>query len=151
MTRDERILGKIVLIIIGLLIIGYIFMVSIRMNMVKQPEGEYIRLEDAMILAEALDEELGKNEVREEDAGGIYAAWKESLETDKESSLTYGQFTEWLESVDPSGEGQAGKAKPEEREADLEEREGERAAIEELKREYKKKYQKEFRDRKSVV
>ena len=49
MTRDERILGKIVLIIIGLLIIGYIFMVSIRMNMVKQPEGEYIRLEDAMI------------------------------------------------------------------------------------------------------
>lgn len=145
MTRDERILGKIVLIIIGLLIIGYIFMVSIRMNMVKQPEGEYIRLEDAMILAEALDEELGKNEVREEDAGGIYAAWKESLETDKESSLTYGQFTEWLESVAPSGEGQADKAKPEEGEADLEEREGERAAIEELKREYKKKYQKEFR------
>ena len=83
MTRDERILGKIVLIIIGLLIIGYIFMVSIRMNMVKQPEGEYIRLEDAMILAEALDEELGKNEVREEDAGGIYAGWKAWLLPEK--------------------------------------------------------------------
>ncbi len=141
MSKDERILGKIALIVIGLLLIGYIFAVSIRMNMIEQPEGEYIRLQDAMILAEALDEELRK----EGGSGSGYSEWQGMLETDRESSLTYGQFAGWLDDVMPSRDGSGEEGELTLGEEGLNEREGQKTAIEELRKEYKKKYQKEFR------
>ncbi len=46
MDDKSRMKVKMWLIVIGVAIIGYIFAVSIRMNMVKQPQGEYMRLQD---------------------------------------------------------------------------------------------------------
>ncbi len=140
MNKNERILWKTALIIIGLFTIGYIFAVSIRMNMVEQPEGKYIRLQDAVVLAEALDEELNK----QGDERGGYEAWREILETDKESCLTYGQFAGWMEGVAPSGDQQADTGESPEGEPDSGERKEQREFIEELRKEYRKKYQDEF-------
>ena len=64
MDDKSRMKVKMWLIVIGVAIIGYIFAVSIRMNMVKQPQGEYMRLQDGMILAEALKEETEENYVK---------------------------------------------------------------------------------------
>lgn len=56
MGEKERLFGKLLLILAGMLLIGYILSVSIRMNRVEQPGGDYVRLQDALILAEALEE-----------------------------------------------------------------------------------------------
>lgn len=139
MKENSRILAKILLIVAGCLIIGYIFAVSIRMNMVKQPEGQYIRLQDAMILAEAMEEELG--EIK--GANG-YDGWQELLKTDGESVLTYGQFSDWLDGIffylEETTEEESGGAGF----SILKEREGMREAIEELRREYHRKYREDF-------
>ena len=94
MKKNNEILAKILLTVTGCFIIGYIFAVSIRMNMVKQPEGRYIRVQDAMILAEAMGEEA-------EGANGMggYDDWQELWKEDGESVLTYGQFTGWLDEM----------------------------------------------------
>ena len=140
MNRNDRILVKILLIIIGMLIIGYIFAVSIRMKMVKQPEGRYIRLQDAMILAEALDEEWTKESA--DDDG--YAGWREALAADKESMLTYGQFAGWMDRMMLSVEEQTEGEEETAGDTDREEKESQRVVMDELQREYGKKYQKEF-------
>lgn len=84
MGKSGRLLAKTILAIVGILIIGYILAVSIRMNMIKQPEGEYIRLQDALILTEALDGEY-REDSRYIDLEGL-------LQSDGEALLTYGQL-----------------------------------------------------------
>lgn len=137
MKKNNEILAKILLTVTGCFIIGYIFAVSIRMNMVKQPEGRYIRVQDAMILAEAMGEEA-------EGANGMggYDDWQELWKEDGESVLTYGQFTGWLDEMilDVEDGGGGGDGLPV-----SEEREGMREAIEELRGEYEEKYRADFR------
>lgn len=141
MSKKNRIIAKILLIIIGILVIGYIFAVSIRMKMVKQPEGEYIRLQDALILAEALEEEV--------DGGYGYGEWQMLLENDREDILTGGQLEEWMDGLMPrleerlDGEEISGEDAGRDS-SDLEELEERRAAIEELQKEYRRKYKAEF-------
>lgn len=127
MKENSRILAKILLTMAGCLMIGYIFVVSIRMNMVRQPEGGYIRLQDALILAEAMEEGLEEGE-----KSASYDGWLELLETDRESVLTYGQFSGWLDGMLLYLEEGMG------------EEEGRREAVEELYKEYQKKYRKDF-------
>lgn len=91
MGKSSRLLLKTILAIIGILIIGYILAVSIRMNMVKQPEGEYIRLQDALILTEALDEAFTKS--------SQYIDLEALLGNDRESLLTYGQLLALTDSI----------------------------------------------------
>lgn len=91
MGKSSRLLLKTILAIIGILIIGYILAVSIRMNMVKQPEGEYIRLQDALILTEALDEAFSKS--------SQYIDLEALLDNDRESLLTYGQLLALTDSI----------------------------------------------------
>ena len=137
MKKNNEILAKILLTVTGCFIIGYIFAVSIRMNMVKQPEGRYIRVQDAMILAEAMGEEAeGAN------GTGGYDDWQELWKEDGESVLTYGQFTGWLDGMilDVEDGGGGGDGLPV-----SEEREGMREAIEELREEYEEKYRADFR------
>lgn len=122
MRENDRIAAKILLIVAGCFIIGYIFVISIRMNMIKQPEGQYIRLQDALILAEAMDEEIA-GEGEEADRG--YGGWEERLEIDRDSVLTYDMFSGWLDGM-------------------LSVSEGNRETIEELQREYQKKYKGDF-------
>ena len=101
MDDKSRMKVKMWLIVIGVAIIGYIFAVSIRMNMVKQPQGEYMRLQDGMILAEALKEETEENYGENKDVKGNeeYIEWKQLLKEDGERILTFGQFGRWLETV----------------------------------------------------
>ena len=101
MSRNGRLVIKLLLILAGMLIIGYILTVSIRMNRVPQPEGNYIRLRDVMILTEALDE----NFTAVYDGDERYTGWKESLEADGEALLTYGQFLDWMDMVSAQTEG----------------------------------------------
>lgn len=93
MSRNNRLLLKLLLIILGMFIIGYILIVSVRMNMVKQPEGNTVRLQDVLILIQALDENF--NDTYKADAN--YLKWQELLAADKESALTYSQFTELMD------------------------------------------------------
>lgn len=136
MKENSRMFAKILLIVAGCFVIGYIFAVSIRMNMIKQPEGRYIRTQDAMILAEAMEEELGGTR----GANG-YDGWQELLEADRESILTYGQFSRWLDSMmdnrEEAAEGESGGA-------GLQGSEERREDIEELRREYDRKYRDDF-------
>lgn len=139
MSENNRILVKILLTLAGCFIIGYIFAVSIRMNMVRQPEGGYIRLQDALILAEAMEEGLEGGKGTE-----LYESWRDLLETDSESNLTYGQFSGWLdgmvlyleERMEEEGGGEAFFFS--------EEKEGRKEAVGELRREYQKKYRQDF-------
>lgn len=91
MSKSSRLFIKIILILIGMLIIGYILSVSIRQNMMKQPEGSYMRLQDALLLTGAV-----RAENREESR--YIELWK-SLQEDKESLLTYGQFMELMDII----------------------------------------------------
>lgn len=161
MSEKSRIWIKMCLTVIGVAVIGYIFAVSIRINMVKQPEGEYMRLQDGMILAGALDEgmeekyggkegrvESGEGEGNEnfgEDEGkGRYIEWQGMLEEDGESYITYGQFNEWLEAEIFRMEDMAGK---EDGPGSGAAREGNEEKIENIKnlqKEYKKRYRPEF-------
>ena len=93
MGKNERLFLKTMLILAGMLIIGYILAISIRMNRIPQPEGEYIRLQDAVILTEFLEEDFDAVYGSDE----RYIGWKETLEADRDSLLTYGQFSEWLD------------------------------------------------------
>lgn len=101
-----------------MIIIGYILAVSITKNRIKQPGGDYIRLQDALILTESADDGEGKT-------AEIPALW-EQLAADKESILTYGQFVQlWEQMTADWSEAQA-------------------AETEELQKEYRKKYKEEF-------
>lgn len=139
MRGNNRILVKILLTLAGCFIIGYIFAVSIRMNMVRQPEGGYIRLQDALILAEAMEEGLEEGKGTE-----LYESWRDLLEADSESNLTYGQFSGWLdgmvlyleERMEEEGGGEGFLFS--------EEKEGRKEAVGELRREYQKKYRQDF-------
>lgn len=91
MSKSSRLFIKIILILIGMLIIGYILSVSIRQNIMKQPEGSYMRLQDALLLTGAV-----RAENREESR--YIELWK-SLQEDKESLLTYGQFMELMDII----------------------------------------------------
>lgn len=84
MGKSGRLAAKMILIIIGIFIIGYILTVSIRMNMIKQPEGEYIRLQDALILTEALNEQFREN--------NTYMELNAQIESDRKSLLTFEQL-----------------------------------------------------------
>lgn len=84
MGKSGRLAAKMILIIIGIFIIGYILTVSIRMNMIKQPEGEYIRLQDALILTEALNEQYREN--------NTYMELNARMESDRKSLLTFEQL-----------------------------------------------------------
>ena len=91
--REEKMFLKLLFILAGMLVIGYILAVSIRMNRIRQPEGNYIRLQDVLILTQALD---GKFEANY-GSDGRYAVWQEALAVDGESKLTYGQFLDWAD------------------------------------------------------
>ncbi len=134
MDDKSRMKVKMWLIVIGVAIIGYIFAVSIRMNMVKQPQGEYMRLQDGMILAEALKEETEENYGKNKNIKGneVYIEWKQLLKEDGEKILTFGQFGQWLE-----------------RELSFmedvwEEKQGQLETIKNLQKEYEKRYKPEF-------
>ncbi len=101
MGRNGRLVIKLLLILVGMLIIGYILAVSIRMKRVLQPEGNYIRLQDVMILTQALEENFAEVYGSDE----RYMGWKESLEADGEALLTYGQFLDWTDMVSAQTEG----------------------------------------------
>lgn len=73
MSKSGRMLMKLLLIIIGFIVIGYIFAVSFRIGKREQPEGEYISVQDAQILMEALLE-------------------KNAEHTEGTANLTYGEF-----------------------------------------------------------
>lgn len=134
MDDKSRMKVKMWLIVIGVAIIGYIFAVSIRMNMVKQPQGEYMRLQDGMILAEALKEETEENYGENKDVKGNeeYIEWKQLLKEDGERILTFGQFGRWLERELSFMEDV------------LEERQGQLETIKNLQKEYEKRYKPEF-------
>ena len=134
MDDKSRMKVKMWLIVIGVAIIGYIFAVSIRMNMVKQPQGEYMRLQDGMILAEALKEETEENYGENKDVKGNeeYIEWKRLLKEDGERILTFGQFGRWLERELSFMEDV------------LEERQGQLETIKNLQKEYEKRYKPEF-------
>lgn len=91
MSKSSRLFIKIILILIGMLIIGYILSISIRQNMMKQPEGSYMRLQDALLLTGAVREES-----REESR--YIELWK-LLQEDKENLLTYRQFMELVDII----------------------------------------------------
>ena len=132
MSRNGRLIAKIILIILGVLIIGYILTVSIRMNMVKQPEGTYIRLQDALILGEAFQETAG------EDAR--YMELEQALEGNGEALLTYRQLLDLLAVMTGQQEGQEQPQNPEA--AEMTERPKE--TVETIKREYKRKYKEDY-------
>lgn len=139
MSENNRILIKILLTLAGCFIIGYIFAVSIRMNMVRQPEGGYIRLQDALILAEAMEEGLEEGKGTE-----LYESWQKLLETDSESNLTYGQFSGWLDGMILYLGERTEEEDGEERFLFSGEKEGREEAVGELRREYQKKYRQDF-------
>lgn len=140
MSKENRMIAKILLIAVGVLIIGYILAVSIRMNAIKQPEGSYIRLQDAMILGEALEEEFDKEK---KDSSG-YGEWTKLLEADKESILTYGQFMDWMARMASYLEEGQDKAASDGENRILEEEGSRQAVIADLQKEYKRKYKEEF-------
>ena len=84
MNKNSRLFFKVLFTMIGLLIIVYILTVSIRMNMIKQPEGEYIRVQDALILTEALDVKYTKED--------IFLDLQNETDKDRDIQLTYNQF-----------------------------------------------------------
>lgn len=139
MNEKSRIWIKIWLTLIGVAVIGYIFAVSIRRNMVKQPEGEYMRMQDGMILAEALDEgveeEFGKR------GESVYINWQGLLDEDGERLLAYGQFNEWLEGEVSRLEEMAQTEDVAKSMSNWEER---IENIRNLQRGYKKRYRQEF-------
>lgn len=92
MSIKERLWAKLLLIVSGLLIIGYIFFVSIRTDRRSQPEGEPVRLQDVLILTEALDESYGREEP--------YLELNKALEANGESYVTYRQFQRLSELLD---------------------------------------------------
>lgn len=104
MSKNSRLLTKVILILLGIFIIGYILIVSIRMNMVKQPEGIYIRLQDAMILTQALDESF--SDTYQSDTR--YLQWQKELAADGESLLRYEQFLEMMEMLAQNNANTAG-------------------------------------------
>ncbi len=93
MSRESRLMLKVILILLGMFLIGYILMVSFRMNQMKQPEGMYLRLQDALILTENLDE----NFIDTYGTDARYLQWQEELKADKESIFRYGQFLELMD------------------------------------------------------
>lgn len=98
MNRNDRLFVKLLLILVGMLIIGYILAVSIRMNSIKQPEGNYVRLQDVVILTQALDESFVA--VYRDDER--YIEWGNALNADRESMMTYKQFLDWMDMVGAS-------------------------------------------------
>lgn len=88
MSKNSRLFFKVLLSVIGLIIILYIFAVSIRMNQIKQLEGEYIRLQDALILTQALDESYLSD--------SVYMELQQVINTNKDVSMTYEQFGQLL-------------------------------------------------------
>lgn len=124
MNREGRLVLKVLLILLGMLIIGYILMVSIRMNMVKQPEGIYIRLQDALILTESLDESF----IDTYGTDSRYLQWQEELSKDEESMLRYEQFLELTDMLTKS-RAVSGEATE---------------VITEWKKQYKNKYKEEY-------
>lgn len=98
MNRNDRLFVKLLLILVGMLTIGYILAVSIRMNSIKQPDGNYVRLQDVVILTQALDESFvavyGDDE--------RYIEWGNALNADRESMMTYKQFLDWMDMVGAS-------------------------------------------------
>ncbi len=91
MSKNSRLFLKVLLTMIGLIIIVYILTISIRMNMIKQPEGEYIRVQDALILTEALNEDYAK--------GDIYLELQKELGKDSDTQLTYSQFLKLIKLI----------------------------------------------------
>lgn len=92
MSKNTRLFIKVLLTMAGLAVITYILAVSIRMNAIKQPQGEYIRLQDALILTGALDETFETEE--------IYKTLKSSLVQDGEAALNYGQFCDLIQMIE---------------------------------------------------
>ncbi len=84
MNKNVRMFLKVLFCVIGLFIIIYILAVSVRMGRIKQPEGEYISLQDALLLSEAL--ELGDG------AEAAFSGLKGELSADSEAVLSYEQF-----------------------------------------------------------
>ncbi|WP_342756186.1 SpoIID/LytB domain-containing protein [Kineothrix sedimenti] len=84
MNKNVRMFLKMLFCIVGLLIIVYILAVSIRMGRIKQPEGEYIRLQDVLLLSEALEAGDGLETA--------LAELKGELAANPEAVLTYEQF-----------------------------------------------------------
>lgn len=140
MNKNDRLFVKMVLSIIGILIIGYILTVSIRMNRVKQPEGAYMRLQDALLLTEAVNNEC------KEDAR--YIELQKSLKADRESLLTYRQWEELFEIMkaqnEQQGNGQNKQQIEEQRGRQLAEADIYSETLSELQKEYRKKYKEEF-------
>lgn len=128
MDKDSRLLIKVLGIIVGMFVIGYILMVSITNSRIKQPEGSGMRLQDALILTEAAG--VGNQEAdssRQNSAGSEALLLYKELEADSESILTYGQFVQlWEQMTKDWNEAQA-------------------AEIKELKKEYQKKYKENFK------
>lgn len=85
MDKNNKLFLKTLFCIIGILIVGYILVVSLCIGIVRQPEGEYIRLQDARILAEALWEE-NADSIDERNAAG-------------DALLTYGQFLTLVQEI----------------------------------------------------
>ncbi len=93
MGEKERLFGKLLLILAGMAVIGYILAMSIRMNRVEQPGGDYVRLQDVLILTQALEEDFEAAHGQDK----VYIGWKDALEADREALFTYGQFLDWTD------------------------------------------------------
>ncbi|NLL77618.1 MAG: SpoIID/LytB domain-containing protein, partial [Clostridiales bacterium] len=91
MDKNIRLFMKMLLSVIGLLVILYILIASIRIGMIKQPEGEYIRLQDALILTEALEEGYK--------ADAAYKELEKELSADFNVPLTYEQFIKLVQVI----------------------------------------------------
>lgn len=137
MDRNERLLLKLLISIIGLFLIVYILAVSIRMSMIKQPEGEYIRLQDALILTEALGDGYRADEV--------YVELQKELARDIGMSMTYEQFLRLVRIILPEkGTGRPDGVKPEEEQSAIEQKAEAADILEQFKEEYRGKYKEEF-------
>ena len=127
MNKRFRLFLKGILILAGLAVIIYILAVSIRMNSIKQPQGEFVRLQDALILTGALEEDCQRDE--------NWLLLKSSLSQNPEEILTYGQFLSLIRLVSEnpgSGvfTGEDGSATED--------------IVAECEKEYRKKYKEEY-------
>lgn len=116
MSKSGRLLVKVILIITGMLIIAYILSVSISRNMNKQPEGDYIRVQDALLLTEAAED------IKDDP---FYTKLHKQVLSERNSLLTYGQFLELSDMLSAGAihEGQS---------------------LNEIKADYSKKYKEDF-------
>ena len=115
---------KLLLTVLGIFIIAYIFIVSLRTDRGGQPEGEFARLQDVLILVEALNESYRNH--------NVYIELQKIEEADSESLITYRQFEQLVSLLE------------EERKADVSaDQASKRKYCQKLKANYAKKYGKE--------